>query len=157
MCQDTERWQPGHLKRSPPFQFATDHGDWSIGTRLTCQDGAHDVQNMNASVTLPPTGSSTSGSISADPGQPQTLPVYRILVQENRVVANCGRKHKRRESQLRIAKIGHVEGRYSGMGAQARSFRALATKRSADVRALRFGTISARPILGGLHHKYCRM
>jgi len=38
-------------------------------------------------VSLPPTGSSTDGSISTDPGQPQTLPVYRILVQRNRVVA----------------------------------------------------------------------
>jgi hypothetical protein len=36
---------------------------------------------------LPPTGSSTDGSISTDPAQPQTLPVYGILVRRNRVVA----------------------------------------------------------------------
>ena len=38
-------------------------------------------------MSAPPTGSSTDGLISTDPGEPQTAPVDRILVQRNRVVA----------------------------------------------------------------------
>src|SRR4029077_17567545 len=78
---------PGHLKRSLPSRFTTDHGGRSIGTWLISHDGRHVPQDRKASVSSPPTGSSTDGSISTDPGQPQTAPVYRILVRRNRIVA----------------------------------------------------------------------
>src|SRR5258708_35876119 len=48
----------------------------------------------------PPTGSSTDGSISTDPGEPQTLPVYRIWVQRNRVVAKVRVRERPRNRQL---------------------------------------------------------
>jgi len=76
---------PGHLKRSLPLWFTTDHGGMSIGTWLISHDGRQVVQDRKASVSLPPTGSSSDGSISTDPAQP--APVYRILVQRSRVVA----------------------------------------------------------------------
>jgi len=87
MCQSKGRLHPGQRKRSPLSRLTTDHSGLSIGTYLISHDGRHVLQDRNASVSLPPTGSSTDGSISTDPGQPQTLPVYRILVQRNRVVA----------------------------------------------------------------------
>ena len=66
---------PGHLKRSLPSRFTTDHGGLSIGTYLISHDGRHVPQDRKASVSSPPTGSSTDGSISTDPAQPQTSPV----------------------------------------------------------------------------------
>jgi hypothetical protein len=66
--------------------LTTDHGGLSIGTYLISHCGRHVVQDRKASVSSPPIGSSTNGSISADPGEPQTSPVYPILVQRNRVV-----------------------------------------------------------------------
>ena len=56
-------------------------------------------QDKKASVSSPPTGSSTDGSISTDPAHPQTAPVYRILVQRNRFVANNGRGDVRQLDQ----------------------------------------------------------
>jgi hypothetical protein len=58
--------------------LTTDHGGLSIGTYLISQGGSHVLQDRKASVSAPPTGSSTNGSISTDPGEPQTAPVYRI-------------------------------------------------------------------------------
>jgi hypothetical protein len=65
-------------------QFTTDHGGWSIGTLLISHDCKHLVQKRKANVSSPPTGTSTAGSISTDPGQRQPAPVYRILAQESR-------------------------------------------------------------------------
>jgi hypothetical protein len=85
---------PGHglsaprtLERSSRSRFTTNHGGRSIGTWLISQNGRHVLQHRKASVSLPPTGSSTDGSISTDPGEPQTSPVYRILMQRKRVIA----------------------------------------------------------------------
>jgi hypothetical protein len=64
----------------------------SIGTWLISHDGKQVPQDRKASVSWPPTGSSTDRSISTEPAQPQTLPVYRILVKRNRVVANAVRR-----------------------------------------------------------------
>ncbi len=69
---------PGHGLAAPRL---------SIGTYLISHDGRHVLQDRKATVSAPPTCSSTDGSISADPGEPQTLRVYRISVQRNRVVA----------------------------------------------------------------------
>jgi hypothetical protein len=45
---------------------------------LISHDGRHVLQDRKASVSLPPTGSSTDGSISTDPREPQTAPICRI-------------------------------------------------------------------------------
>ena len=78
MCQSTGRLHPGQRKRSPLSRLTTDHGGLSIGTWLISHDGRHVPQDRKASVSLPSTGSRTDGSISTDPGEPQTAPVYRI-------------------------------------------------------------------------------
>jgi hypothetical protein len=57
------------------WRSTTDHGGWSIGTWLISHDGSHVTQYRKASVSLPPTGSSTDGLIATDPKQPQTSPV----------------------------------------------------------------------------------
>ena len=69
MDQATALPQLGHLKRSLPLRFTIDHGTWSIGTWLISHDGSHVTQNRKASVSLPPTGSSTDGWIATNPRQ----------------------------------------------------------------------------------------
>src|ERR1700716_2246550 len=77
MCQSTWPSQPGQRYRSPGPSALVDQGGWSNCTWSICQTRRR--QNKKASVTFPPTGSSSAGRITGAPGQPQTSPFARPL------------------------------------------------------------------------------
>jgi hypothetical protein len=71
--------QPGQAYRSWGPRPVVDQGGWSSCTWSICQTQRR--QHKKASVTFPPSGSNSAGRICGTPGQPQTSPFARPLVQ----------------------------------------------------------------------------